>query len=176
MSAAASPRRFGLTGAAERVIRAWALMGGALLLAVVLMNVVSVIGGVVWVPFPGDFEMTEVGVAVAAFCFLPYCQLTDSNVTADIFTARASRRWVAIFRLAASVVAFFFAGLLLWTMWGGMENQREYGYVTTILQFPIWTAFVPILISLALLIVAAVISIRDAGAVIAGESEGSGAR
>lgn len=168
MSDDGRPRRDGLTGAAERVIRAWALLGGAVLLAVVLMNVVSVAGSILWVPFPGDFEMTEVGVAVAAFCFLPYCQLTDSNVTADIFTARASRRWVAIFRLAASVVACLFAGLLLWTMWGGMESQREYGYVTTILQFPIWTAFVPILISLALLLVAAAISIRDAGGEIGG--------
>ncbi|MEX2519351.1 MAG: TRAP transporter small permease subunit [Paracoccaceae bacterium] len=157
------PRRAGLGGVAERAIHAWALLGGALLLLVVLMNVGSVVGAVVWVPFPGDFEMTEIGVAVAAFAFLPYCQLTDSNVTADIFTAGASRRWIAIFKLAASLVAFLFAALLLWTMWGGMESQREYGYVTTILQFPVWTAFVPILISLALLLVAAAISIAEAG-------------
>lgn len=163
MSEDARPRRAGVTGVAERAIHAWALLGGALLLAVVLMNVASVIGAAVWVPFPGDFEMTEVGVAVAAFAFLPYCQLTDSNVTADIFTAGASRRWVAIFKLAASIVAFLFAALLLWTMWDGMESQREYGYVTTILQFPVWTAFAPILISLALLLIAAAISIREAG-------------
>ncbi|MFV0474195.1 MAG: TRAP transporter small permease [Pikeienuella sp.] len=162
------PRRAGLTGAAERLIHAWALIGGVLLLAVVLMNVVSVVGAAVWVPFPGDFEMTEVGVAVAVFSFLPYCQLTGANVTADIFTMRASRRWVAIFRFAASVTAFCFAGLLIWTMWGGMESQREYGYVTTILQFPIWTAFVPILVSLALLLVAAAISIGEAGRAVAG--------
>lgn len=160
--AGAHDRRAGIAGAVERLIHAWALLGGALLLLVVLMNVASVVGAAVWVPFPGDFEMTEVGVAVAAFTFLPYCQLTDSNVSADIFTAGASKRWIARFRLFASVVAFLFAALLLWRMSAGMESQREYGYTTTILQFPIWFAFIPILISLALLIAAALISIRDA--------------
>lgn len=160
---AAHPRRAGLAGAAERLIHAWALLGGAILLLVVLMNVASVVGAVVWVPFPGDFEMTEVGVAVAAFAFLPYCQLTDSNVTADIFTAGASKRWIARFRLLASVVALLFGALLLWRMFAGMESQREYGYTTMILQFPVWLAFIPILISLALLVVAALISIGDAG-------------
>ncbi|WP_246209740.1 TRAP transporter small permease [Pikeienuella piscinae] len=156
-------RRAGFAGAVERLIHAWALLGGALLLLVVLMNVVSVVGAAIWVPFPGDFEMTEVGVAVAAFAFLPYCQLTDSNVTADIFTAGASRRWIARFRLLASVVALLFGALLLWRMFAGMESQREYGYTTTILQLPIWLAFIPILISLALLVAAALISINDAG-------------
>lgn len=155
--------RAGLSGAAEKLIHLWALLGGALLLAVVLMNVLSVVGGIVWVPFPGDFELTEVGVAVAAFTFLPYCQITDSNVTADIFTARASPRWVAIFKLAASVVALLFAALLLWRMYDGMLSQREYGYVTTVVQFPIWVAFIPILISLALLMTAAAITLKEAG-------------
>src|SRR3546814_20911353 len=71
---------------ARAAITAWALLGGLVLVAVVLINVLSVIGGVVWRPFPGDFEMTEIGIAVAAFAFLPYCHLTGANVNADIFT------------------------------------------------------------------------------------------
>ena len=112
-------------------------------------------------PFPGDFEMTEIGVAIAAFAFLPYCQLTGANVTADIFTARASPRWVALFSLVASVVALGFSVLLLWRMYAGMLDQREYGYETAILQFPNWLAWLPILISLALLAVASLITLRD---------------
>ena len=62
------------------------------------MNAISVTGSAVFGrPFPGDFELTEMGVAVAAFSFLPYCQLTGANVTADIFTSGASRAWIAIF-------------------------------------------------------------------------------
>ncbi len=155
--------RAGFSDAACAIIRWWALAGGAVLLFLVLMNVVSVLGSALYgTPFPGDFELTEVGVAVAALSFLPYCQITDSNVTADIFTSRASPRWIAIFALAASLVALGFAGLLLWRMWFGMLDQKTYGYETTILQFPHWIAFIPILVSLGLLMVASVITLNRA--------------
>ena len=147
--------RHGLVG---RIITAWALFGGAVLMAVVVMNVLSVMGGIFTKPFPGDFELTQVGIAVAVFAFLPYCQLTGANVTADIFTAWASPRWVAVFSLVASIVALAFGLLLLWRMYFGMLDQKNYGYTTTILQFPHWLAFVPILVSLVLLAIAAVIT------------------
>ncbi|MGI9493291.1 MAG: TRAP transporter small permease [Geminicoccaceae bacterium] len=148
---------------ARGVIHGWALLGGFLLLAVVLMNVASVVGGVVWKPFPGDFELTEIGVAIAAFSFLPYCQLTDANVTADIFTSKASPGLIAKFKKLAALVALVFALLLLWRMFEGMQSQKDYGYMTAILQFPIWLGFIPILVSLALLAVAAVITLFDSG-------------
>lgn len=147
--------RTGVAGAARHLITGWALLGGVLLLVIVLINVASVVGGMFWKPFPGDFELTEIGIAIAAFMFLPYCQLTDANVTADIFTMRAPARLVAGFKLLASAVALGFALLLLWRMYEGLESQRDYEYATAILAFPIWIGFVPILISLALLCMAA---------------------
>ena len=156
---------------ARRVIHGWALIGGLVLLAVILMNVASVIGGVVWRPFPGDFELTEIGVAVAAFAFLPYCQLENTNVSADIFTAKASAATVSRLKRLAAVIALGFSLLLLWCMFQGMASQREYGYTTAILQFPIWLAFLPILVSLLLLALAAVITLMDRG-----ESTHSGSR
>lgn len=161
MSDSGTPRRAGLDGLARRLITGWAVAGGTLLLAVVVVNTVSVIGANFGSPFPGDFELTEMGVCIAAFAFLPYCQLTGSNVTADIFTARAPPRWIGVFGTAASAVALAFALLLLWRMWAGMLDQKEYGYTTTILQIPHWLAFVPILMSLALLSVAAAITIGE---------------
>jgi TRAP-type C4-dicarboxylate transport system permease small subunit len=152
----------GIAGALDWLIRGWALMGGLTLLAVVLVNVISVIGAIVWQPFPGDFELTEMGVAVAAFAFLPYCQLTGANVTADIFTANASKRWLAVFRTAASIVAALFAAILLWRMQAGMMDQKNYNYTTAILQVPIWWAYVPVLISLGLLVVASVMTLISA--------------
>lgn len=148
-------------GLACAVITGWALLGGIVLVAVVLVNVLSVAGAIVWRPFPGDFETTEIGVAVAAFAFLPYCQLTGANVTADIFTAWASPRWVAGFSLLGALVALGFGLLLLWRMYFGLLDQKAYGYTTAILQFPHWVAFVPILISLALLVVAACITLLE---------------
>ena len=101
------------------------------------------------------------GIAIAAFAFLPYCQLTGANVTADIFTARASPRTIAIFALVASVVALIFGLLLLYAMFGGMLSQRQYNYTTAILQVPIWWAYLPGLVSLALLAVASFITLTE---------------
>lgn len=153
--------RAGFLGPARALITVWALLGGIVLTAVVLMNVLSVIGAAVWQPFPGDFEMTEIGVAVAAFAFLPYCQLTGANVTADIFTAWTPQRWIAGFSLLAALVALAFSLLLMWRMYFGLLDQKAYGYTTTILQFPHWVAFVPILVSLALLVLAACITLIE---------------
>lgn len=145
------------------VITVWALAGGAVLVAVVAMNVVSVTSAaLLGRPFPGDFEMTEVGVAVAAFAFLPYCQLTGANVSADIFTSRAAPRFRSALESVAAVVAIGFSVLLFLRMWAGMLDQKAYNYTTAILQFPHWTAFMPILVSLALTAVAAAMTLTEA--------------
>jgi len=163
MTAPTNDMRAGLARSARFIIEAWALFGGVLLCALVLMNVYSVLSAALTgKPFPGDFEMTEVGIAVAVFAFLPYCQLTDANVTADIFTSGASARTVAILKVAASVVALCFSAILVWRMSAGMLDQLAYGYTTTILQFPHWIAFIPILLSLALLAVASLMTAADA--------------
>ncbi|MEM9632070.1 MAG: TRAP transporter small permease [Pseudomonadota bacterium] len=155
----------GFIGAASRLITLWALLGGVVLLLVVGVNMLSIIGSIFGAPFPGDFELTEVGVAVAVFAFLPYCQLVGANVSADIFTAAASKRTIAFFTMLGSLVALGFAILLIWRMYYGMIDQKEYDYTTTILQFPHWIAFIPILISLALLALAAFVTLmRDVNA------------
>lgn len=143
-----------------RLIHVWALLGGVVLLAVVLMTTVSaVMGFLLASPFPGYFELTEMGVAIAAFAFLPYCQLTFSNVSADIFTQNAGptvNRWLS--RLG-SFIAFIFSLLLIWRMFVGLKDYQTYLETTTILQIPIWYAFVPTLGSLILLALAAVVTL-----------------
>ena len=166
-----TPRRTGRTAIAERVITLWALLGGLVLVAVVLMNTYSVLGANFGAPFPGDFEMTEMGICIAAFSFLPYCQLTGANVTADIFTSHAGPRWIGVFQTAAAIVAVCFAALLLWRMFAGMLDQKEYGYTTAILQVQHWWAYVPVLISLALLLVAALITLGESFAAACGRRD-----
>jgi TRAP-type C4-dicarboxylate transport system permease small subunit len=153
--------RTGISGAVARIVAGWALLGGLVLLAVIAVNMVSVVGAVFGNPFPGDFELTEMGVAIAVFAFLPYCQITDANVTADIFTARAGPRLLAALRALASLIAFLFAIILVWRMSDGMLDQRDYNYTTTILQLPIWLAYLPILLSLALLVAAALVTLTE---------------
>ncbi len=157
-NAAAEPRGF-----VARVIEVWALLGGFVLLGIVLMVAWSATRGFFFNrPLQGDVEMTEMWVAVAAFMFLPYCQLTGANVTADIFTARAGPRTIALLELLSAVIALGFSVLLLWRMYYGLLDYREYVETTTTLHVPIWYAYIPALISLALLALASLITVRNA--------------
>ena len=98
-------------------------------------------------------------VAVAAFMFLPYCQLTFAHVSADIFTSKASDRLVRLLSRAGSVLALAFSLLLVSRTYEGLLDYQTYLETTTILQIPIWYAFVPAILSLALWAVAAVITL-----------------
>ena len=149
-------------GLLRRVIEWWALLGGVVLLGIALMTTWSAFSG--WVfgkPLAGDFELTEIFVAVAIFAFLPYCQVSNANVTADLFTARAGPRVLAAFGLFAALLALAIALLLTWRTWAGLIDYRKYVETTAILKIPVWTAYVPALASLALLVVACLISLRE---------------
>lgn len=152
-----------LLGLARRVIEWWALLGGLVLFGIALMTTASAAGSAFFGrPLLGDFELTEMFVAVAVFAFLPYCQATDANVTADIFTAKAPPRAIAALRLLAAIVALLVAAVLLWRMSAGLVDYRQYVETTAILKIPIWYAYIPALISLALLVAACLVSLADA--------------
>jgi TRAP-type C4-dicarboxylate transport system permease small subunit len=163
MTPGSTPRRRGGAAVVERLVTAWALAGGLVLLAVVAVTVASVTGGAIFDrPFPGDVELVRMGTAIAAFAFLPYAQLSGANVTADIFTRRASPRTVAVFAAGAAVAALAFAALMLWRMSEGMADYRRYEETTAILEIPHWVAFPPMLASLALLAAAALVNLGEA--------------
>jgi TRAP-type C4-dicarboxylate transport system permease small subunit len=150
--------RSGPSSLARRLIEWWALAGGAVLLGVAVMTTWSAVSG--WLlgkPMPGDFELTEILVAVAVFAFLPYCQQSGANVTADLFTAGAGPRAVAGFRLFGALLSLAVAVLLAWRTWAGLLDYRQYVETTAILKIPIWWAYVPAFASLLLLIVACLI-------------------
>jgi TRAP-type C4-dicarboxylate transport system permease small subunit len=150
-------------GFARRLVELWALAGGILLLALVLSNAYSLAADITFSkPLFGDFEMVENGVAIAAFAFLPYCQLTGANVTADIFTQNAGPRTVAALALFSALIALAFSILLIWRMSQGLVDYYNYAETTATLGFPIWLVFVPIVISLVLLALAAFVSVSDA--------------
>jgi TRAP-type C4-dicarboxylate transport system permease small subunit len=150
----------GPSGFVGRVIEGWALLGGVVLLFIALMTTWSAFTG--WVfgkPLPGDFELTEMLVAISVFSMLPYCQLTDANVTADLFTARAGPRTVAVLGLFGQLLALGVAAVLTWRVWAGMLDYRQFVETTAILKIPVWWAYVPAVASLVLLCIACLIAL-----------------
>jgi TRAP-type C4-dicarboxylate transport system permease small subunit len=163
-----APAVFGLS-------RAWAVLGGVMLLAVMLMTVLSVVmRAVLGFPILGDYELVEIGTAIAAFAFLPYCHQAGGNVVVDVFTNSAPERVKRALGALGSLLLAIVACALLWRMALGGYDFFHYHEVTTNLGIPRWWAFPPILISLALLaLVSLVACARDLGAAAGGSPAGS---
>tara|TARA_B100000614_G_scaffold78825_1_gene70398 strand:+ start:1671 stop:2186 length:516 start_codon:yes stop_codon:yes gene_type:complete len=140
----------------ETLCRIMALSGGAILLALAVMTVVSIAGRALFsAPIPGDFELVEVGAAIAIFSFLPYCQLRRGNVIVDVFTIRAGPRVRGLLDALGAFVYALIAALLAWRTFHGGANLKLYGETTMVLRVPVWWGFVPIVPGLVLLTVVA---------------------
>ncbi|MCB8838991.1 TRAP transporter small permease [Aurantimonas sp. VKM B-3413] len=156
---------FGLSA----LIRWWALLGGFLMAGLAVMTALSAISNILFAaPFPADYELVKHIVAIAIFMFLPYCQLAGANVTVDIFTEGMSEGKKAAMALFAAIFAIAFSAVLLRQMSLGWMSYLRYPEVTPVLKLPLWTAFPPILLSLVLLLLAAVLTAIDGLRVMAG--------
>lgn len=127
--------------ALEAACKSLALAGGAILAALTLMSAASVGGRIVGRPIPGDFELVQLGCAVAiAFC-LPYCQLRRGNIIVDFFTAHASRRMQgALDAFGAALLALMMA-LVAWRTGAGALALKASGETSMIMGVPIWYAY-----------------------------------
>jgi TRAP-type C4-dicarboxylate transport system permease small subunit len=123
----------------ERAVQAIALIGGALLIALATMVVVSVtlrsdLVGTAGVP--GDFELVQMATAVAAFCFLPYCQLRRGNIFVDTFTLKLPQRLQRSIDAVWDVVYGLVMLLIAWRLGVGALAALASGENTMVLQLP----------------------------------------
>lgn len=122
-----------------------AILGGVLLCALTLMIVSSVTGRALidigLGPVPGDFELVEIGTAVAVFFFMPWTYLRGGHATVDLVYTYLPR-WAQRTVLAVSDLLMLVLWLALtWMLWLGMLEKREYLESTFILQMPVWWAY-----------------------------------
>lgn len=130
-----------------------ALLGGALIVAIMLMTVVSILGRYfLGTPVAGDFELTEIGCGIAAFLFFPHTQKSGHNIVAEFFTMGLSERARA--RLDA-FHALIFAGLaafLAWRLFEGTIDKIASSERTMLVGFPLWIGYVFAVASCVLLV------------------------
>ena len=71
-----------------RLARWSAIVGGIVLVAITIMSVASILGramiGLGLGPVPGDFELVEMGTALAVLFFLPWTYLKSGHATVDL--------------------------------------------------------------------------------------------
>src|SRR5512145_3088510 len=109
------------------------------------MSVVSIAGRtVLGQPLAGDFELVQVGCAVAVAAFLPYCQLRRGNIIVDFFTVRAGPRVQAALDALGALLLAAVMALLAWRTAAGMLTVKAAGEITMIVGFPVWLGYAAI--------------------------------
>ncbi len=142
---------------------AFALLGGVIVALVAGLTVVSVVGRWAFAtPIPGDVELVQLGTASALALFLPYCQLHGSHLIVDIFTVRSGaalhRRLDAFAHVVAAAVLALLAARAAW----GIESLRVAAETSMVLGVPLWLAYAPLVPSLALAALIALLRPRAA--------------
>lgn len=137
---------------AWRLSQWFALGGGLVLFGMTLMSTLSILGR--WLlsrPIPGDYEIAQIGTAVAVSAFLPWCALRGGHVLVDFLTndapVRVRSALDTIGNLAVAVVGL----LAAWRLTIGMIDLRASGETTMVLSIPTWYAYAPMIPSFALL-------------------------
>jgi TRAP-type C4-dicarboxylate transport system permease small subunit len=132
----------GELAAMHRLAVALAYCGGALVAAIGIMSAVSIIGrSASGRPITGDFELVEIGIAVAASLFLPYCQSVHGHIVVDFFTQRAGARlssWLD--RLGCLLMALTFLVVAWRTAIGAVDIFRS-GDTSMLLGVPLWIGY-----------------------------------
>ncbi len=119
-----------------------AYAGGLVVAGVGVMSAVSIIGrSALRRPITGDFELVEIGIAVAGALFLPYCQATSGHIVVEFFTLRAGE-WVrtSLDRFGAVLMAAMFL-MVAWRAGVGTLDLYRNGESSMLMRFPIWIGY-----------------------------------
>jgi TRAP-type C4-dicarboxylate transport system permease small subunit len=137
------------------VTKAFALAGGLVLIALTGMSFLSVVGRAAFAkPLPGDYELIQLGCAVAVAAFLPFCQMRGGHVLVDFSTAHSRPSARATLDTLGAVLLGIAAAVFTWRLTAGAIGLREANDQTTILEIPTWYAVALMVPSFALFSVA----------------------
>ncbi len=129
-----------------------ALLGGLTLVIVIIINVVSILSRIIFLsPLVGDFELVEIGSAIAISSFLPICHLKKGNVIVDFITSNLNFKKIAFLDCISSIAYGIVASFFTWRMYFGAHDMFNFHEETMLLQFPIWIPFLPVTFSFGLL-------------------------
>ncbi|MBI2355071.1 MAG: TRAP transporter small permease [Deltaproteobacteria bacterium] len=122
-----------------KVSRFFALTGGLIFVALVLMSLVSVVGRKLFsFAVPGDVEMLQMCSAFALSSFFAYCHLIHGDIKVDFFTHNMAPHRVAFLDAFGSLMVGLFAVLIAWRTGAGAMSLKEAGETSAILAWPVW--------------------------------------
>lgn len=112
----------------RKMVQAYALFGGVLLIVAALITVLSVsTRGSGLEGISGDFELIELATGIAVFAFLPWGHMTGAHVRVDVLAARFGPR---VFRFLGGIsdgLVALIATVILWRLYLGFAEKFPYG-------------------------------------------------
>ncbi|MCO7245959.1 TRAP transporter small permease [Halomonas sp. Mc5H-6] len=156
--------------------RVAAISGGLLVVVLAIITVVSILGRwiasapvssdmtmLAWVgPITGDYELVEMGTAIAVFLFLPYCHLRGGHVTVDLLVMHAPPMVQRVLAVIAETLFLVVAGLMTWRLYHGLLDKRRYMETSMLLDIPLWWGYIGGLVGFALLTLVCIYRTCDA--------------
>ncbi len=157
-----SPSPPGFSLAVYALARWCCYVGGTIMTALALMSVYSVsIRALGFKPVQGDFELVQIGCAIAVSLFLPWCQLKGGNIIVDFFTAKASPRTQSRLDAIGALTVTVVLAILAWRTAAGAISIKAGGETSMLMGLPIWMAYAGMVPGLALGAVAGVVSAME---------------
>lgn len=150
------PRRGTAARMLEHLVTWWALAGGGVFVAIVIMSIVSIVGRKLFSsPIDGDMELLMMGAAVGSASFLAVCEMDDHHIKVDALTTWMSARGRAVLDVIAHGLLAFAAAILSWRTALYMLESHENMEVSPLLLVPIWQPVLLMVPSFVLLALAA---------------------
>ena len=126
----------------EKLAAVSAFAGGAILTAITLMAVASIVmRSLGFQPVQGDFELVQVALAGCIALMLPWCQLQGGNLTVDFFTVRLPKTMQRRLDALGAVLFALVMMLVTWRTCAGAISVKASNESTMILGFPLWIGY-----------------------------------
>ena len=150
------PDRKGLARQLDRVVTWWALSGGFVFVALVVMSIISIVGRKLFsAPIEGDMELLMMGAAVGSAAFLPVCEMHDHHIKVDALTTWMSARARAALDTVAHTLLMLASSVITWRTALYTIESHENTEVSALLLIPLWQPVMLLVPSFALLAAAA---------------------
>ncbi|MEM1274132.1 MAG: TRAP transporter small permease subunit [Pseudomonadota bacterium] len=132
---------------ADFIAQVLAYLGGAILIAIIAMTVVSIIGRL-FVPLQigigpirGIYDFTSMAMAAAVFAFLPICQLRQGHAVVDLFERRMPDSVGRILDLLFNAMMLGAATIGTLRLFAGLQDKMATGETTQIAEMPVWWGY-----------------------------------
>lgn len=129
------------------IARVLAFAGGAVLLGLTGLTCISIIGRALipmdlgFGPIQGIYDMTEIGMAVAVFAFLPWAQYREAHARVDLFQWAIPDKLDQGLDVLFNAAMAFVAAIGTYRLYLGMQDKLSYGETTLIAQIPVWQGY-----------------------------------